>query len=58
MFFAILSKKVDGALNAGNLVGLLTTVVDMQNLLRLRIVIQIWIFRPRLVLEIWNIYLF
>ena len=36
--------------------GLLANAVDMQNLLRLRVVIQIWIFRPLLVLQIWNIY--
>ena len=54
--FPILSKKVNNALNTGNLTGLLANVVDMQNLLRLRLVIRIWIFRPLLVLQIWNIY--
>ena len=53
--FPILSKKVNNALNTGNLTGLLANVVDMQNLLRLRVVIQIWIFRLLLVLQIWNI---
>ena len=56
--FCRFKRKVNSPLNTGNLTRLLAIVVDMQNLLRLRVVIQIWIFRPLLVLKIWNIYPF
>ena len=39
IFSAILNKKVNNALNTGDLTGLLANVVDMQNLFRLRVVI-------------------
>ena len=58
IIFCNFKQKVNNALNTGNLTGLLANVVDMQNLLRLKIVIQIWIFIPLLVLQIWNIYPF
>ena len=54
--FCPFKLKINSPLNTGNLTGLLAIVVDMQNLLRLWVVIQIWIFRPLLVLKIWNIY--
>ena len=54
--FCPFKQKVNSPLNTGNLTGLLAIFFDMQNFLRLSVVIQIWIFRPLLVLKIWNIY--
>ena len=52
--FCPYKQNVNSPLNTGDLTGLLAIVVDMQNLLRLTVVIQIWIFRHLLVLKIWN----